>query len=85
VVDAAFRLLPPQDGKPQYGLAKLGVDHYALVTVTAIKDGDLSKYDAATRKNIRDAIARMRADIEAKAYNRALRKSYTVLIAEDRL
>ena len=85
VVDAAFRLLPPQDGKAQYGLAKLAVDHYALVTVTAIKDGDLSKYDAATRKNIREAIARMRADIEAKAYNRALRKSYTVQIAEDRL
>ena len=85
VVDAAFRLLPPQDGKPQYGLAKLAPDHFALVTVTAIKDGDVSKYDAATRKNLREAIARMRADIEAKAYVKALRKNYTVDVAEERL
>ncbi len=85
VVDAAFRLLPPKDGKGEYGLAKLGPDHYALVTVTAVKDGDISKYDAATRKNLRDSIARMRAEIETKAFIKSLRKGYTIEIAEDRL
>ncbi len=85
VVDAAFRLLPPKDGKGQFGLAKLGPDHYALVTVTAIKDGDISKYDAATRKNLRESIARMRGEIETKAFIKSLRKGYTIDIAEDRL
>jgi len=85
LVDEAFRLPHPVAGKRDVGLAKLAPDRYALVTVTAVKDGDLSALDDTTRKTLREQIARVRADVEAKAYIQTQRKSYKIEIAEDRL
>jgi peptidyl-prolyl cis-trans isomerase D len=81
----AFRQLPPVNGKGEIGLVKLTGDHYVLVTVTAVTEGDVSKMDAATRKTARENIARVRADVEAKAMTANLRKGYKIDVAEDRL
>jgi peptidyl-prolyl cis-trans isomerase D len=86
LVDAAYRLPRPVAGKaPPVGMARLAPDRYALVTVTAVKDGDLSTLDAKTRADLRQQLASMRGVVEAQAYARSLRKQYTVEVAEDRL
>jgi peptidyl-prolyl cis-trans isomerase D len=85
LVDEAFRLPRPVAGKASVGMARLAPDRYALVTVTAVKDGDLSTLDAKTRANLRQQLATMRGVVEAQAYARSLRKQYTVEVAEDRL
>lgn len=85
LVDAAFRLPRPVAGKAPVALARMAPDRYALVTVTAVKDGDLSTLDAKTRASLREQLSAMRGAVEAQAYARSLRKQYTVQVAEDRL
>jgi peptidyl-prolyl cis-trans isomerase D len=85
LVDAAFRLPRPLPGGNEFALAKLAPGHYALVGVTAVKDGDLSGLDDATRANLRQQLANARGVVEARAYLKGLRKQYKVTIAEDRL
>ena len=85
LVDAAFRLPRPVAGKQEFALAKLAPEHYALVAVTAVKDGELEGLDEATRANLRNQLATARGAVEARAYMQALRKQYKITIAEDRL
>jgi len=85
LVDAAFRLPRPESGRHDYALAKLNADHYALVGVTAVKDGDLTGLDDATRANLLKQLAGARGSVEARAYVESLRKQYKITIAEDRL
>jgi len=85
LVDAAFRLGRPVAGKFEFALAKLTPEQYALVGVTAVKDGDLTGLDAATRDKLRQQLAAGRGAVEARAYIQNLRKQYKITIAEDRL
>jgi peptidyl-prolyl cis-trans isomerase D len=85
LVDTAFRLPRPVGGKGDVGLAKLGPSQYALVTVTAVADGDTKRADAATRVKLRDQLSLMRGAVEAEAYVKGLRKQFTITVAEDRL
>jgi peptidyl-prolyl cis-trans isomerase D len=85
LVDAAFRLQRPGAGRNEYALARLAPAHYALVSVTAVKDGDISGLDQPTRAKLREQLASIRGAVEARAYIDGLRKQYTVKIAEDRL
>ncbi len=85
LIDAAFRLARPVGGKADFGIAKLSPERYALVTVTAVKDGDISGADAATRERLREQLALMRGSVEAQAYVKGLRSQYSVKVAEDRL
>jgi peptidyl-prolyl cis-trans isomerase D len=85
LVDTAFRLARPQAGKQDYALAKLDGTHYAIVGVTAVKEGDLTGLDAATRANLLKQLAGARGAVEARAYIGQLRKQYKITIAEDRL
>lgn len=85
LVDTAFRLPRPTAGKLPVGLAKVGLDRYVLIAVSAVKDGDLSTLDAATRADLKNQLAQMRGAVEARAYIATLRKQYKVTVAEDRL
>lgn len=85
LVDAAFRLQRPSPGHNEVALAKLAPAHYALVSVTAVKEGDISGLDQPTRDKLRKQLAGIRGAVEARAYIDGLRKQYTVKVAEDRL
>ena len=85
LVDAAFRLPRPQAGKLEFAIAKLSPTQYALVGVTAVKEGDLTGLDDATRANLRKQLASARGAVEARAFMQGLRKQYTIKVAEDRL
>ncbi len=85
LVDAAFRLPPPVAGRGSYALAKLGPEHYAMVTVTAINDGDLTGLDDTTRAALRKQLAAARGAVEAQAYLDGLRKQYSIKVVEDNL
>ena len=52
----------------EFALAKLGPTHYALVGVTAVKDGDLTGLDDATRAEPARAAGQARGAVEARAY-----------------
>jgi peptidyl-prolyl cis-trans isomerase D len=85
LVDAAFALPRPAAGKFEAALAKLGSGEHALVLVDSVTDGDPKALDAATRDNLRTQITAARGNEDARAYIQALRKQYTITVAEDRL
>lgn len=87
IVDAAFRMPHPVQGKPDpLAIADLTPDHYVLIELTRVVDGDLSAVDAATRASYRKQFARdARGGLEVRNYIDALRKQFPVKIAEDRL
>lgn len=85
LVDAAFALPRPAAGKFEASLAKLGSGEHALVLVDSVTDGDPKALDAATRDNLRQQITAARGNEDARAYVQALRKQYTITVAEDRL
>ena len=85
LVTEAFRLPRPVAGKSPVGLAKLSAGSYALVAVSAVTDGDLSKLDAATRASLKEQLAKARGSVDARAFIQGLRKQFTIKVAEDRL
>ena len=85
IVATAFHLPRPQDKQTHAGLAKLAADHYALVEVSRVEDGDPRTIDAATRTSIRQQYGQARGMVERQAYIDALRKRFAVQIAKERL
>lgn len=86
LVQQAFRLARPEAGKPvPVGMARIAGDRYALLAVTAVKDGDIAGMDATVRDMMRQQLAQMRGKVERQAYLQALRQQYRIKIAEDRL
>lgn len=87
VVDAVFRMPHPQDGKAApLAVADLAPDHYALVELTRVVDGDPSTMDATTRETYRKQFAaQARGGLEVRNFIDALRKRFPVKIADDRL
>lgn len=86
LIDAAFRLPHPAPGKPSRpGLAKLASDHFALVSVTQVQDGDPKALDPATIAALRQRIGQSHGVVETRAYIDALRREFPVKIADERL
>ena len=85
IVEEAFRLPAPAEGKPSVGIAQVAPDRHALVAVTAITPGDTSQVDASLRDMLRGQLAQARGYVELQEYLKSLRSHYTVTVAEDRL
>lgn len=85
IIEEAFRLPAPAEGKPSVGIARVAADRHALLAVTAVTPGDLSTLDEATRGLLRDQLAQARGAVELQEYLKSLRQYYTVTVAEDRL
>lgn len=85
LVSVAFSLVPPEEGKPSVGIARISSDRYALLALDKVTPGDPSSLDEATRDLLRDQLAQARGVTELQEYVRALRQYYTVQVAEDRL
>ena len=85
ISDAAFRLPAPTAGKTEAGLAKLAPDHYALIVVTGVTQGDTSAIPAEVRTRLKEQLAQARGAVDAQSFTDALRKHYTITVAEDRL
>jgi len=80
-----FRMGAPTPGKVQLGVASMAPGRYVLLEVTAIRDGDLTSLDAATRDSLRKSLAQMRGEQAATEYVKSLRRIYKVTVAEDRM
>jgi peptidyl-prolyl cis-trans isomerase D len=67
------------------GVAKLGSGDLAIVVVESVTDGDPKALDTEARTGLLQQIASARGNEDARAYIQALRKQYTITVAEDRL
>jgi peptidyl-prolyl cis-trans isomerase D len=84
MMQEAFKL-PAPGATPSYGMTQLTDERYVVFAVNKITEGNPAEVDAAMRQNLRTQLGRARGDEERKALLKALRKRYTVTIAEERL
>jgi peptidyl-prolyl cis-trans isomerase D len=83
---SAFMLAKPLDGKAGGAdIVKSPSGGYLLMQLDAVNEPDVSTLDPVLRANTQRTIGQMRGDQQALEYVKALRKSYTVKVAEDRL
>ena len=85
LVDAAFALPRPAEGKSESAIATMGSGEKALVVVDSVKDGDVKALDAKARADLLTQITAARGNEDARAFIMALRKQYKITVAEDRL
>ena len=85
ILDVAFGLATPEAGKSSIGVAEVAPDRHVLVAVTAVTAGDLATLDDATRTMLLEQFAQARGVVEYQDYIKALRRHYSVKVAEERL
>lgn len=85
MLEEAFRLAAPEEGKPSLGIARITPDRHVLIAVVAVTPGELANLDDESRRQMREQLARARGLVEYQDYIKTLRKHYTVTVAEDRL
>jgi peptidyl-prolyl cis-trans isomerase D len=85
LLDEAFRLAQPEEGGRSFGMARLAPDRHALIAVTAVTDGETTALEPEVREMLQSQLAQARGFVEYQDYIKALRRHYTVTVAEDRL
>ncbi len=85
LVDDVFKLDRPADGKSTIGESSLASGDYALVALTAVKDGDASKVDAKTKEAARNTLRQGAGGLAVRGYIDSLRKTAKIEVLEDRL
>ncbi|WP_297798914.1 SurA N-terminal domain-containing protein [Arenimonas sp. GDDSR-1] len=86
VVQEAFRLARPENGKPGgAGIAKLPDGGYLLMQLKAVNEPDLSALPPQERSEMTRYLGQVRGAQQVAEYIKALRSSFKVVIAEDRL
>ncbi len=85
IVDTAFSLPVPSEGGLSHGLAESSPERFTLITLATVTDGDPSKLDSANREAIRRQLSEIQADLELRAFVRALRDQIPVVVVEDAL
>jgi peptidyl-prolyl cis-trans isomerase D len=86
VVQEAFRLARPKNGKPGgSGIAKLPDGAYLLMQLKSVNEPDLSGISALERTEMTRYLGQVRGAQQVAEYIQALRRSFKVVVAEDRL
>ncbi len=84
LIEQLFRMAPPEEGRNRLEVLPLA-DGYAVVSLSAVKDGELTEDDLIRQQNYRRRIANATANAEAFGFIRMLRSQSEVEIFEDRL
>jgi peptidyl-prolyl cis-trans isomerase D len=85
ITQELFKATRPKGDKPTVLLAANGPQEYFLVELTRVKDGDLTKIDAAARDAVRAQLRGSFNMVEFEGLKNALKQSYPSEIREDRL
>ncbi len=87
VVAQAFSLPRPAavEGDPAIALADMGNNRFALVSVSAVQDGDAADTDETVKGLLKTQLAQLRGQLEAQAFIDALRSTYKITVNESRL
>ena len=85
LLQAVFKLKQPAKGSGTRALVPLEDGHYALVTLTAVKPGNISKVPAEAQSFLREQMARAFGEAELKEFVAVLRKQAKIETAPQRL
>ena len=85
VLEQAFLLPHPAEGKPQFARVSTADGNYALVAVDKVQEGDLSKVTFEQRDALRSQMAQAYGILATQAFIDALKAKTDIKIAADRM
>lgn len=85
LLDEAFLLPHPAQGKPQYAAVDMHDGTYALLAVDKVQGADLSKVTAAQRDSLRQQMGQAYGAVATQELIKSLRKDTEVKVAKDRM
>lgn len=85
ILQTAFKLQRPADGKPSYGTVALESGDYAVIAVTAVQDGDPAKVTEERRKSLARMLTQMNGAGEFAALMNQLKSQAKIVVNEDKL
>jgi len=85
VLEQAFLLPHPVEGKPQFARVSAADGSYALVAVDKVQEGDLSKVTFEQRDALRSQMAQAYGILATQAFIDALKAKTDIKIAADRM
>jgi peptidyl-prolyl cis-trans isomerase D len=85
LLDQAFLLPHPKDGKSQFAAVALPEGAYALVAVDKVQDGDLSKVTPEQRKMLRQGMLAAYGSVATEGFIDALKARTEIKIAKERM
>lgn len=85
VLEQAFLLPHPAEGKPQFARVSTADGNYALVAVDKVQEGDLSKVPSEQRDALRSQMAQAYGILATQAFIDALKAKTDIKIATDRM
>ncbi|HET7842957.1 MAG TPA: SurA N-terminal domain-containing protein [Xanthomonadales bacterium] len=85
MLQAVFKLARPAEGKTTRSMVELPGNSFALVELSSVVDGDPKKTDAAGRESVRAQLGSAIAATERQAFLDALRKTFKIRLAEERM
>ena len=85
IVQQAFKLVKPSDGKSSFGGVELASGDFAVVGISKVVDGDLSKIDEAKRTALSRNLTGIRGEAAFGSYLESLKDSANIVIQQDNL
>ncbi|MEJ2179993.1 MAG: hypothetical protein P8Y28_06010 [Gammaproteobacteria bacterium] len=85
IVEQAFKMKKPTEGKPSYDGVALASGDYAVVGITKVNDGDVASIDEAKRQTLLRNIAGIRGEAAFSSYLQSLKDSASIIVQEDNL
>jgi peptidyl-prolyl cis-trans isomerase D len=85
VVNHAFKLAKPSDGKPTVSGVVLGNGDFAVVSVVSVKDGDPAAVDETQRKGILQSLTNRASESEFGAMMESAKQKAKIARFEDKL
>lgn len=85
ILDQAFVLPHPKDGKPQFDAVAMPDGGYALVAVDKVQAGDLSKISKAERDMLRQSMIKAYGTVATEGFIDARKAKTDIKIAKERM
>jgi len=85
LLEQAFLLPHPKDGKPQFGAVALADGAYVLLALDKVQDGDLSKVAPDQRKMLRQSMIAAYGNVATEGFIDALKAGAKIKLAKERL
>ncbi|HZV39437.1 MAG TPA: peptidylprolyl isomerase, partial [Pseudoxanthomonas sp.] len=83
--EAMFAAPRPAAGKVSPGKVDLGQGRFLVFAVKQVKDRDMTQVTPAERQQVGQQLGQLDGVGAAEAYTQAMRKRFTIKVAEDKL
>lgn len=85
VVEQAFKMTKPAEGKASYDGVSLASGDYAVIGISKVTDGDVANIEEAKRQTLLRNIAGIRGESAFTSYLQSLKDSASIVVQQDNL